>query len=181
MAAPAVQPGDVLAIRTTGAPAWLIRFGEFIHGQPDLSNHIAVVDHTDPAGVLWCIEGRPGGVGYHTAGAYLESAALLTNANQPKTPEQRAAVTATMKALLGTPYDWEAIVADALTDLGMHLPGWDPSWHGDVPGHVLCSSLAAFGYAKNGLTCPLGDRGVQPSDWDAFILDRAWADGKDNL
>lgn len=173
-AAPAVQPGDVLAIRTGGWQARWIRLGSAIRDQPNLSNHIAVAHHRDAKGTLWVIEGRPGGTGWRDAAAYLTSPGLLTTAAQPKTDVQRRQVTATMEALIGTSYDWDAIIADAATDLGWRLPGWDPTWKGTVPAQVDCSSLAAWGYAKADLACPPGARGVQPADWDQFILTRGW-------
>lgn len=174
MMPPAVEPGDVLAIRTGGWQARWIRFGSAIRDQPNLSNHIAVAHHRDPHGTVWVIEGRPGGAGWRDATAYLASPGLLTNAAQPKTPEQRRQVTATMEGLVGTAYDWEAIAADAAADLGWQLPGWDPTWKGTVPVHVVCSSLAAWAYAKADLPRPAGARGVQPAAWDQFIIGRGW-------
>ena len=176
-----VQPGDVLALRSATKepywrdPAWWIRLGAAVRNQPDLSNHIAIAHHVDAHGTLWCIEGRPGGAGWVDATRYLKSAGLLTNVEQPKTTAQREIVCHTMVALIGTGYDWEAIVADGLNDVGVKIPGWQANWNGTVPVHVVCSSLAAYGYAKAGLKCPSGDRLVQPADWDTFILDKAWA------
>jgi hypothetical protein len=177
-----VQPGDVLTVRSSvpagwgrvRSPAWWIRLGSALHNAPDLSNHVAVAHHADEHGTLWCIEGRPGGAGWRDARPYLESPYTLDNAAQPKTEAQRLAVCATMEALIGAAYDWQAIVADGFTDLGWRLPGWDPSWRGTVPVQVVCSSAAAYAYAKAGLPCPAGERGCQPADWDRFILARAW-------
>ena len=56
-------------------------------------------------------------------------------------------------------------MADALDDLGMKLPGWDAKWHGEVAGQVVCSSAAAYAYAKAKVAHPEGDRGCQPSAW----------------
>lgn len=173
-----VRPGDVTAVRTLGSvPAWWIRLGGALQDKPNLSNHIAVPDHFDAHGTLWAIEGRPGGVGWADCSAYLKSPWALTNAAQPKTDEQRVIVCRVMKALLGTAYDWEAIVADGAADLGIHIPKdlWKPDWTGAVPGHVVCSSSAAYAYTVAGLACPAGARGAQPADWDEFILTRAWA------
>jgi hypothetical protein len=175
MGTPQVAMGDVLLARSGGAAGWWIRFGSALRDKPNLANHVAVVHHTDPNGTVWCIEGRPGGTGWRDARSYLASPWLLTNAGQLKTPAQREAVAAAMTALVGTPYDWEAIVADAATDLGWELPGWDPTWHGTVPAHVLCSNAAAWAYAKAGLPRPAGERASQPADWAQFILTRAWA------
>lgn len=170
-----VRPGDVLVTRSRSRPGWLIRVASALRDHPNLSNHVAVVHHADPAGTLWVIEGRPGGVGWRDAAAYLASRWTLTNAAQPKTDAQRARVCATMAALLGTEYDWQAIVADGAAALGWALPGWDPSWRGTVPGHLVCSSAAAYAYAKAGLPCADGQRGCTPGDWDEFILAAAWA------
>jgi hypothetical protein len=170
-----IKPGDVLAIRTGGWEAWWIRFGSGIQGKPNLSNHIAVTHHVDANGVMWAIEGRPGGVGWVDATQYLKSPGLLTNVDQPKTDLQRATVCDTMKALLGTPYDWQAIVVDGSEDVGIKVPDWSPDWKtGEVPGHVVCSSAADYAYFKAGLACPVHGREVQPSDWDAFILGKGW-------
>jgi hypothetical protein len=171
---PAVQPGDVLVIRTGGIAAAMIRLGAALRGHPNLSNHVCVVHHANANGVTWAIEGRPGGVGWVDAGRYLASTWTLDNRAQPKTDAQRQAVCTTMEGLLGDAYAWDAIAADALDDLGLHLPGWDPSWHGTVAGQVVCSSAAQYAYAKAGLARPPGDRDCQPAGWDAFILGRAW-------
>jgi hypothetical protein len=169
-----VRVGDVLAVRTKGRPAWWIRFGSAVADKPDLSNHIAVVHHIDFNGTVWVIEGKPGGVGWRDASAYLADKHTITNIEQPKTDVQRQGVADTMQALLKTDYDWEAIVMDGLSDVGIKIPDWSPTWKGTVPAHVVCSSVAAYSYAKNGLSCPAGDRGVQPSDWDEFILTKGW-------
>jgi hypothetical protein len=169
-----VRPGDVLVIRTGSVAGAMIRLGAALRGRPNLSNHVAVAHHTDAHGTVWTIEGRPGGTGWRDARAYLASPWTLTNTAQPKTPAQRKAVCDVMQAMLGTPYSWAEIVADAAADLHISLPSWEPSWNGTVPAHVVCSSLAAYAYAKAGLPCPAGGRECQPSDWDAFVLTRAW-------
>lgn len=169
-----VRPGTVLAVRSGGFAGGAIRFGAAILGKPNLENHVAVVHHTDKAGTMWCIEGKPGGVGWRDATSYLASRWTLTNADQPFTAAQGAAIAQQMEALLGTSYDWESIAADALADLGMHLPGWDAKWKGQVAGQVVCSSASAYAYGKAEVPHPPGDRGVQPSDWTQWIVTRAW-------
>lgn len=170
---PPVLPGDVLAVRTPGGiltGQWWIRFGAALLNKPDLSNHIAIVHHTDTKGTVWCIEGRPGGVGWRDASDYLSSRWTLTNAAQPKTNAQRKIIADGAVAMLGTPYDWAAIVGDGLDDL--HL--WDPV-HGQVHGETVCSALAAFLYDKGGVLRPKGgERAVQPSSWDEWIITRGW-------
>jgi hypothetical protein len=177
MAAPSLPvlfPGDVLLVRTGGLAATMIRFGAALRGHPNLSNHVAVVHHTDKEGTVWAIEGRPGGVGWADATTYLTSTWLLTNAAQPKTGAQRTIVAKTMETMIGTAYDWSAIVADAAADLRLDN-AWLPTWHGTVPGHVVCSSVAAYAYGKASLTGPAADRTCTPADWDQWILTTGWA------
>ncbi len=171
---PIGEPGDVYAIRTGGKAAGLIRFGSGLLGKPNLSNHIAVVHHVTGS-TKWAIEGKPGGVGWVDCARYAQSPYLLTNVEQPKTSVQRSLICATLEGMLGTPYDWPGIAQDALADL--HLPDlWAEKWGGVTPGHVVCSSLAAWAYAKGGCAAPkTADMAhIQPSDWDEFILTKAW-------
>jgi hypothetical protein len=171
-AAPVIQPGDVIAVRTPDFFGGLIRLGAALRGLPDLSNHIAVAHHRDARGTLWVIEGRPGGTGWRQAGDYLRDRRTLTNADQPKTDAQRAAVCATMLAMVGCEYDWEAIAADAAADL--HFD-WQPVFGAGVPAHVVCSSLACYAYDEAKLARPPGNaRTDQPADWDSWILERGW-------
>jgi hypothetical protein len=170
---PGVQPGDVLAVRTSGRAGMMIRLGAALRGKPNISNHIAVVSHRDGNGTLWCVEGRPGGVGWRDAKDYLASAQVLTNAAQPKAAAQRKVITDGAIAILGMPYDWAAIIGDGLDDL--HL--WDPV-NGQVRGHAVCSAVAAYLYDKAGLPRPAGaQRRVQPADWDTWILTGNYAKG----
>jgi cell wall-associated NlpC family hydrolase len=172
------QPGDVLVITGTSDTSKLIEVGAVLAGEPAAS-HVAILHHTDAAGVPWAIEGRPGGVGWADARGYLGDRRTLTNAAQPKTPLQRHDVCALAAKLLGTPYDWVGGIAeDALKAL--RLPElWaekDPAT-GLVPGHVVCSSLAAWVYDRDGLLAPAPAdwRHVTPGDWAGFIIRAAWA------
>jgi hypothetical protein len=173
-----VRPGTILVTRSEGGiltGGWWIRLGAAIQGKPNLANHVAVAHHTDKAGTLWCLEGKPGGVGWRDARGYLASRWTMTNAEQPLDDGQRVVICETMEAMLGTEYDWQSIVADGAADLGMRLPGWDARWKGEVAGQVVCSSAAAYAYAKAHAPHPPGDRGCQPADWSQWILTRAWA------
>lgn len=175
-----VMPGDLLLIRTDGWQARFIRFGaatrELItgHDEPNLVNHVAIAHHIDAKGNLWVVEGRPGGVGWRQANDYLSNAWTITNVAQPKTHLQRLYVCETATALLGTAYDWTAIVDDAAESFGLNLPTWDAQF-GKIPGHVVCSSLAAYAYARAGLAHPDGQRNVSPADWDTFLVEHHWA------
>ena len=172
--APKIEPGTVLVTRSGGIAAFFIRLGAALRGRPNLGNHVAVAHHTDDKGTLWVVEGRPGGVGWRDATAYLASTWTLTNVTQPLTDAQRAAICTQMESLLGSAYGWDAIAADALDDLGMALPGWDATFKGQVAGHLVCSSLAAYAYGKAGVPHPPGGRRCQPGDWSEFVLRRAW-------
>jgi len=176
-----MQPGDVLAVRTPDLGGRFIRFGaavkELVTGsaEPNLDNHIAVVHHTDTHGTTWVLEGKPGGVGWRDATSYLASPWTVINQRQVKSGAQRKAICATMLAMVGTPYDWGAIVADAGEAFG--LKGiWSEKTGTGVPGHVVCSSLAAYAYDLHGVPAPEpGDyKHVTPADWVAFITEHRY-------
>jgi hypothetical protein len=171
-----VRPGDLLATRSSGWAAVAIRLGAALRDRPNLSNHIAIVHHTDAAGTTWCVEGRPGGVGWRDATAYLTSKWTVCNAPQAKSEKQRRQVCEGAEAMLGTEYDWQAIAADAGDAFG--LPGvWQMRWRDrGVPGQVVCSSLAAYIYTRAGLESPPGDRRVAPADWVNLWIERGWAE-----
>jgi hypothetical protein len=167
----------VLVVRTSGFRADMIRFGAALIGASDLENHVAVLDHFTPNpgddqyGTWWAVEGRPGGVGWVDAAAYLNSPWTLSNQGQEMTQDQRNDITKTMRGLLGVPYDWTAIAEDGIRDL--HLPDvWAEKWHGVAPGHVVCSSAAAWAYIMNGAAYPqeVDMPHVQPADWADFII-----------
>jgi cell wall-associated NlpC family hydrolase len=171
-----LKPADVLVVRSTDVFGTLIELGDKLAGLPDYS-HVAVVHHTDPAGTIWCIEGRPGGVGWRTANTYLSSTLTISNTDQPIAPEIRASICTEMRKMLGTPYDWDGIAGDALRDL--HLPLlWSEKWgpRGLPPAQVVCSSFAAWLYAHFGLRYPSTSvmAHVEPADWAVFIESRAW-------
>lgn len=175
-----VSPGDVVAVRNTGYAAMAIRFGAALLGKPNLSNHIAVVHHTitnpDGSTTLWGIEGKPGGVGWIDMTGYLESKWTLSNAEQPKTLDQRAHICAVMEAMLGTDYDWEAIVGDAFEALRLPILFGEHWAKTGTPGHVVCSSVAAYAYLESGAKHPnlKNERRCMPGDWNEFIITRGW-------
>jgi len=173
-----VKPGDILATRSPGWTAAAIRIGAALTGKINLSNHVAIVVKTDAHGTLWVVEGKPGGVGWRQASDYLGSKWTITNADQPKTDAQRKTVCDTAVHLIGTAYDWKAIAADAAADLRQGF-NWAPDWgQGQVPGQVVCSSLAAYAYDQASLARPPGKaRTCQPGDWDTWCITRGWAHG----
>lgn len=171
-----LNPGDVLAVNTgDNWAASLIRLGEHIQGKPAYDNHVVAVHHRDAGGRLWGIEGRPGGVGWVDIAAY-DNRFLVSNAKQEKTQTQRDEICTYAVAMLGTPYDWSAIVKDTLSTL--HLDAiWQSRNFGSVaPAHVVCSSVYAWIYQKVGLERPPGaDRWIEPADWTKFFISKGWA------
>jgi len=126
--------------------------------------------------VPWGVEGRPGGVGWVDLRPTLANKRTISNAAQPKSDEQRAALAAACEAILGKPYDWSAIFTDTLDAIGLKKL-WNEDWNNQgVPGHVVCSSAAALVYRQCELARPkVGhERYVSPSDWGDFIYDEAW-------
>lgn len=181
-------PGDVVVVRTPDHNFWdrvaaaLIRFGAALEGRANLDNHVAIVHHRDDAGILWGIEGRPGGVGWVDLSTY-DNRYLWSNAPEPKTDDQRHLICDTATAMLGVGYDWTAILDDGLEALRLeglwrlHDEAWhlDPAWYtGASPAHVVCSSLADYLYGKAGLAHPGRERLTTPADWLELMLAKGW-------
>lgn len=171
-------PGDVLAVWTgDGFVDRVIRLGSLLQGKPAIANHVIIVTHQDTLGRWMGIEGRPGGVGPVDCTPYLADARTRSNHTQPRsgTAGQVDSFLASCALSLGLAYDWVGIAEDALDAL--HLEDMsediDPIWRsnpGLLPGHVVCSSLAAFlydlpaiGWDHPGLLKK--DRTCTPADW----------------
>lgn len=171
-----LKPGDVLAVRSPGLPGELIRVGEELTGHPGLANHIAVMHHYDTQGVPWGLEGRPGGVGWADLRGYLADPYTMNNCAQPgRDDAQRALVAAKAELMLRTAYDWCAIADDTLRAFRM-ADLFSKTIDGKVPGHVVCSSYAAFLYGLYGWVHPdVGsERDCEPGDWTALIITHGW-------
>lgn len=188
------KPGDVLVVNASKgkgifSAGWWIKLRSFLTGvnkRSRYADHVVIVHHCDAEGTLWGVEGKPSSVGWVDCALYLNTGQLVQdNHLQPKTDEQRAKICEVAKELLGTPYDWVAILA-----LGSDVPFinrlWSrtfhpvlnkkliPEWNaGEVPGHVICSSFAALTYMDVGLGHPFdmngGVRLVDPDDWSEYI------------
>jgi cell wall-associated NlpC family hydrolase len=81
------------------------------------------------------------------------------------------------KGMLGTPYDWDGIVADAMKAIGAQEL-WAQNWYGQgPPAHMVCSSLAAWIYQQVQLDIPTYHvpRQTTPGDWEQFILMHGYA------
>lgn len=172
-----VAPGDVLVVRTKSPWGILVRIGAWLTGKPNTVDHVAVYHHRDLAGISWAVEGRPGGVGWVDVRQY-DGPHVVSNAGQPKTGEQRKAICDLTESLLQRPYDWGAIAQDAIDALHVRDLWASTDYGDDPPGHVVCSSLAAWVYRHVGLDHPAGKDGrvrwVTPGDWARFVADRAW-------
>jgi hypothetical protein len=167
-----LKPGDVLAVRGGGEAGELIRLGAAIGGRPNVSGHVAVMHHYDPQGVPWGLEGRPGGIGWVDLRPYIASEWTLNNCGQPgRSDSDREDAARDAEGMLGSRYDWLAILGDGFDDL--HVKVWGLNGpQGVKPGEAVCSSFAAYVYAKRKWAHPdLGDeRFCQPGDWDTFIV-----------
>lgn len=171
------QPGDVLAVVGGGFPGWLISVGQAIAGKPSLGSHVVIVTHQDVKGRWMGIEGRPGGVGPRDVTPYLTDSRVRSNSLQLRAKDkgQLTAFLAGCAKSLGISYDWLGIAEDvtnvAAPDLSSaidHLWRW-PSDKDLLPGHVVCSSLAAMLYGLPAVGWKHPDLGKErlclPSDW----------------
>jgi hypothetical protein len=173
-----LQPGDVIAVDTgPSAAERLIEIGAKIHGLPALDNHVAIFHHYDAHGRAQGLEGRPSGVGWADLTKYLHHPATVSNQHQPKTNLQRAVLLRRAEALIGVGYDWQAILADANRDIGLDKL-WTPDspWYDPVtgyPGHIVCSSYAAWDYIGAELGHPdVGhEQYCQPGEWTEYVWD----------
>jgi hypothetical protein len=181
-------PGDVLAVWTGHHLVEdLIRIGDVLRGKPAVANHVIIVTHQDLRGRWIGIQGQPGGVGMVDCTPYLNDARTQSNHEQPKLDDngQLKRLLASAAKSLGIAYDWVAIAADAVNDLGLkdlsaaidHLWRW-PSDHDLLPGHVVCSSLAAMLYDEPSIGWAHPDLGAErtctPGDWWNWSESRAW-------
>jgi len=183
----AAAPGDVLAVWTgDGIFEDAIRLGELLEGKPAIANHVVVITHQDQLGRWIGIQGQPGGVGNVDVTPYLSDSRTRSNHDQPRPDDdgQLMAFLASAAKSLGIAYDWIGIAEDVLdalkiSDLSKVI---DPLWRSDpklLPGHVVCSSLAALLYdlPSIGWAHPdLGsERDCEPADWWKWSDARSWA------
>jgi hypothetical protein len=167
-------PGDVLAVRGNSTPDEIIRIGQELNGKPGLDNHIAIMHHWD-GDVPWGLEGKPGGVGWADLRSYIASPYTMDNCAQPgRDDASRAMVAAEAQKMLGTSYDWAAIADDTLR--AFHMGDlFSQTINGTVPGHVVCSSYAAFLYERAGWEHPMvADRDCEPADWTELVMAKGW-------
>lgn len=172
-------PANVLVLSGSRAIALeAIEIGSVLDGEPS-AYHVAVVHHKATDGVLWGIEGRPGGVGWVDCAKYISNPATIANTGQPISDENRMGISVIMEAMLGTPYDWAAIAEDGgeMFARQFHLKDiWHEKVNDKLPGHIVCSALAAYGYLRKAQPCPQPKdyRHVTPGDWLKFINDNGY-------
>jgi len=184
-------PCDVLAV--AGGQSWpqkLIRIGGVLKGNMGVANHVKIITHQDAKQRWIGIEGKPGGVGLTDCTPDLARSTTRSNHGQPR-PGGQEAVTAFLAGAaltLGWEYDWVGIAQDTAQAMGapnlarLIDPLWrwqDPKGKGDLlPGHVVCSSLAAMLYTRVGWAEPTGadpDRNCTPPQWWDWSDQKAWA------
>jgi len=173
----AAAPGDVLAVWTGDTIIEnAIRLGERLEGKPAIANHVVLITHQDQLGRWMGIPGQPGGVGNVDVTPYLSDSRTRSNHDQPRPNDngQLSAFLASAAKSLGIAYDWIGIAEDALDALKINDLSTviDPLWRSDpnlLPGHVVCSSLAAMLYDLPVIGWAHPDLGVErecePADW----------------
>lgn len=180
-----VGPGDVLAVLSSdNLFSRIIRFAARLSHKPDLIDHVMVVTHQDSQGRWIGIEGKPGGVGLCDVTPYLNNPRTRGNHLQPRPNDrgQLESFLASCQRSIGIRYDYVAIASDAADAFGLHDLSdtierlWSWPTDGLLPGHVVCSSLAAELYRLVGWAHPaLGDERVcAPADWWAWSNSQEW-------
>jgi hypothetical protein len=181
-------PGDILAVWTgQGLSQDVIRVAEALQGKPAVANHVVVITHQDKLGRWMGIQGQPGGVGPVDCTPFLSDVRTMSNHYEPKPNDhgQLAIFLASAAKSLGIAYDWVGIGEDAADALhvedlsGVIDPLWRwPSDHNLLPGHVVCSSLAAMLYDLPSVGWEHPDLGTErtcePADWWRWSETRAW-------
>ncbi len=180
-------PGDVLAVWSGANPVDdMIRVDEALMGKPAVANHVVIITHRDIRGRWIGIQGQPGGVGMVDCTPMLADSRTRSNHAQPRDMGAPLGVFLTSSAKsIGIQYDWVGIAEDGLDALHAenlaaeidHLYQW-PSDHNLLPGHVVCSSLAAmlYGLPQVGWAHPdLGaERKCKPADWWDWADRQLW-------
>lgn len=181
-------PCDVLAVWSGHTlPEDLIRVGEALEGKPAVANHVVIITHQDQLGRWIGIQGQPGGVGLADCTPYLSDSRTRSNHGQPRASNLSQVPTflAACAKSLGIAYDWVGIAEDTLGALHMasfaavidHLWRW-PADHGQFPGEVVCSSLAAMLYDLPAVGWAHPDLGTErmcePADWWDWADRRRW-------
>jgi hypothetical protein len=179
------HPGDVLAVPGGGAGGWLVRLGQLIARKPSTEGHVVIVTHKDVQGRWIGIQGDPGGVALCDCTPFLDDSRISSNHQQPRLEGVRLTTfLAGAAKSLGIAYDWVGIAEDAALAVAPDLgPDIDRLWRWPsdkniLPGHVVCSSLAAMLYDLPAVGWAHPDLGTErvclPSDWDTWNRGEGW-------
>jgi hypothetical protein len=182
----AAAPGDILAVVGGGLGGWLVDVGQAIAGRPSRGTHVVVVTHQDAKNRWMGIQGHPGGVGLVDCTPFLNDARVRSNHAQPRANDrgQLNIFLASATKSLGLQYDWAGIAGDAANVVSHDLSAeidrlW--RWPTDtnlLPGHVVCSSLAAMLYDLMDVSWQhpgMGkERMCEPADWWNWNDDQQW-------
>lgn len=180
-------PGDVLAVLATdGVFSKGIRWSERHQGKPDAIDHVIVVTGYDTDGNPIGIEGKPPGAGpCYDIARFLDDPRTRSNHAQPRDMSKLPEFMATCAKALGTKYDFSIIAGDLLDAVQMdalsaavdRLRPWPVlTVGGEMPGHIVCSNLAAAIYAHIGWDHPGRgrERLVEPGDWWEWSDQSQW-------
>lgn len=164
MTGPAPQPGDYGVSHGTGIVGELIR-----HATESWAGHAFVF-----IGDGLIIEAAPPATRISPVGSHPDA---VWNSAEPKTDDQRAAIVARARALLGTPYDYPAYIGFALEVLKLRTAAQlAPEFQHDR--WRVCSADVAdeYGFAGIDLTEGLAVPNlVSPADLYNRIAQQAWA------
>jgi uncharacterized protein YycO len=164
-AADQLRPGDYICVRTTGTISRLI---EII--TRSRYTHAAIISEDG-----FLIEAEPGGVRTTSITEY-DGYLMTSNATEPTTPEQRAAVLAYAHNCLGEPYNWDADLTDGLADLGIRWRFLARFARGRKA--IMCSQLVASAGVSAGLPSwqcgKSSTASVVPGDLAERIESRNW-------
>jgi hypothetical protein len=179
-------PGDILAVSGGGIGGYLVNVGQALANKPSIGTHVVVVTHQDALGRWIGVDGQPGGVALADCTGYLNDVRTRTNHDQPRANDKGQLTTflaGTVKSL-GIAYDWAGIAGDVSETLAPDLTAdidWLWRWPASasvLPGHVVCSSLAAMLYDLPAVGWQHPDLGkermCEPADWWNWNDGRLW-------
>ena len=153
------EPGLVLAVKTGGVFAKVIRYGQEIAHDPWWeANHVVVTD----ASPGWCIEAAPSG----TRTALMDYEVLAT-----VRPPDPLACLAKAHELLGTPYGWVDIAAFSVLCVSEIQDGQAPTWlqtralkRMKDESTLVCSQVGAKSLLAGGFPLPDDPLLFKPAD-----------------
>lgn len=135
-------PGDFGLVSIPGTTGQFVRLGQWLNGGGYTTyEHAYIV-----TGIDELIEAEPGGARTNRM-EYEPSGAIYSN--WPLTPDQRTAIVAAARSLLGTPYSWLDYLSLAAHRL--HIPAPHLRKYIADTGHMICSQLVDECYRRGGI------------------------------